>query len=294
MSQDQGMPKFHQPATNAPTTICLTFDVDTISIWAGAADATAFSRGEFGVVGTRRILRLLAERGIHGTFFVPGLTARTYPELMTEIVAAGHEIGHHGDFHESPARLDRDAEREVLAAGTATLERIAGVTPVGWRSPAWFVSPHSVELLLEAGFSYDSSLMGHDVQPYWCRTGDSWGRGQEVAFGDPCDLVELPIAWHLDDFPWFEYIPPKGGNMTAPSTVLEVWRGDFDFAHHREPGGTLTYTMHPQVIGRGHRMLMLEAFIDHVQAQDNVRFMPLDQVATEWRRDQGSLSTSMS
>jgi hypothetical protein len=59
------------------TTICPTFDVDTISIWAGAADATAVSRGKFGVLGTRRILRLLREREIQGTFFVPGLMART-------------------------------------------------------------------------------------------------------------------------------------------------------------------------------------------------------------------------
>lgn len=267
----------------ARLTVCLSFDVDTVSIWLGAEDATAFSRGEFGVIGTQRLLRLFEQRGIPGTFFVPGLTAQVYPELIAEIAAAGHEIGHHGHFHESPARLDRDEEAEVLEKGAAALEEVVGFRPVGWRSPAWYVSKNSLSLLHEAGFSYDSSLMGHDVRPYWCRVGDEWGRRQGVRFGDEIDLVELPVAWHLDDFPWFEYVPPRGGNMTSPSSVLEVWKGDFDYAYREEPGGVLTVTMHPQVIGRGHRMLLLEQFIEHVQAHEDIEFSTMQDVAAAYR-----------
>ena len=264
-------------------TVCLSFDVDTVSIWLGAEDATAFSRGEFGVVGTERLLDLLGERGLPGTFFVPGLTAQVYPDLVRRIAAEGHEIGHHGHHHESPARLDRDQEASVLEAGSAALEAVTGERPVGWRSPAWYVSKNSLELLHEAGFSYDSSLMGHDVRPYRCRLGDRWGKTEGVSFGEEIDLVELPVAWHLDDFPWFEYVPPRGGNMTPPSAVLEVWSGDFDFAYRSEPGGVLTVTMHPQVIGRGHRMLMLERFLDHVQAHDDVEFTTLATAADAYR-----------
>ena len=54
--------------------------------------------------------------------------------------------------------------------------------------------------------------------------------------GAEVDLVELPISWHLDDFPWFEYIPPKGGNLTPASAVLETWLGDLDWAREHEPG----------------------------------------------------------
>ena len=153
------------------------------------------------------------------------------------------------------------------------------------------MSKHSLELLVEAGFSYDPSLMGHDFRPCWCRLGDGWGRGQKVTFGEPCDLVELPSAWHLDDFPWFEYIPPKGGNMSAPSTVLEVWRGDFDYAYRYEPGGVVTYTMHPQVIGRGHRMVMLEELINHLQAHDGVVFATLADQAASWKASQSTAPT---
>ncbi len=263
--------------------ICLTFDVDTVSIWLGAKDATAFSRGEFGVIGTKRILRLLNEQGLQGTFFVPGLTAQLFPDLVREIVAGGHELAHHGHNHESPANLTREQEAAVLAAGTEALEQVAGVRPTGWRSPAWYVSHNSLSLLVENGFSYDSSLMGHDLLPYRCRVGDSWSKDGEVSWGREVDLVELPVAWHLDDFPWFEYIPPGRGNLTPASQVLETWLGDFEYARRYEPAGVLTYTMHPQVIGRGHRMLMLEQLIEQIKGNGNVEFTTLQQAADQYR-----------
>ena len=96
------------------------------------------------------------------------------------------------------------------------------------------------------------------------------------------DLVALPGAGHLGDFPWFEYIPPQGGNLTAPSAVLETGLCDLDWALAHEPGGVLTYTMHPQVIGRGNRMLMLEQLLDEVEKR-GVGFTTLEDAATNWR-----------
>lgn len=261
----------------------MTADVDTVSVWLGTTDATSFSRGEFGVVGTRRLLTLYERYGITGTFFVPGLTAQLYGDLVGEIVSAGHEIGHHGHHHENPMRLGRDGEAEVLAKGFEALGAAGAPRPVGWRSPAWAVSPHSLDLLVEHGFSYDSSLMGHDTQPYWCRSGDEWSRETGVTWGAPIDLVEVPIAWHLDDFPWFEHVPRGQGNLTAPSAVLEAWQGDFRWAVEHEPDGVLTYTMHPQVIGRGGRLLMLETLIAEIASHPNVTFTTLASVAEDFR-----------
>ena len=85
----------------------------------------------------------------------------------------------------------------------------------------------------------------------------AWAAGVIVSF--------VPIYWGLDDFPYFEYIPPKGGGLGAPSVALEVWRGDFDWANKNVPHGVFPLTMHPQVIGRGHRMTMLEGLMLHMQ-----------------------------
>jgi peptidoglycan-N-acetylglucosamine deacetylase len=270
-------------------TVCLTFDFDAISIWIGPYGATSpsmISRGEFGVVGVERILRLLERKAIPATFFIPGHTADTYPESVRAIAAAGHEIGHHGYLHENPVTLSPEEERRVMERGFAALDRAAGVRPIGYRSPAWDNSPHTVELLLEYGFRYESSLMGKDFEPYWCRTGDVIQPDGPYLFGPTVDLVELPVSWHLDDFPHFEYIRLANRlspGLSAGSKVEEIWREEFDFMYREVPGGVYTLTMHPQVIGRGHRMMLLERLIGHIASHEGVRFSTLSGAAEAFR-----------
>lgn len=273
-------------------TVCLSFDFDAISIWIGPYRATSpskISRGEFGVVGVQRILQLLDRAGIPGTFFVTGHTADTYPGSVRAIAGAGHEIGHHGYLHENPVTLARDEERAVLERGFAALDRAAGVRPTGYRSPAWDNSPNTIGLLQEFGFRYESSLMGQDFTPYWARAGDAVGPDGAYHFGPPSDIVELPVSWILDDWPHFEYNATEqrvSPGLSAPSKVEEIWRGEFDFMLREVPRGVITLTMHPQVIGRGHRMLMLERLVDYFKGHDSVRFATLGQVADEFRAAQ--------
>ena len=79
----------------------LSFDFDAISamVARGMKTPTAISRGEFGAVAVPRILALLEKYDIKSTFFIPGLTLETYPDMVKKIAAAGHEIGHHGWTH---------------------------------------------------------------------------------------------------------------------------------------------------------------------------------------------------
>lgn len=273
-------------------TVCLTFDFDAISLWIGSMGATSpsmISRGEFGVVGVERILRLLDREGLPATFFVTGHTADTYPDAVRAIAGAGHEIGHHGYLHENPTSLTKEQERDVLERGFTALERATQVRPIGYRSPAWDNSPHTVELLLQAGFRYESSLMGHDFRPYWCRVGDVIQADGPYLFGPEVDLVELPVSWILDDFPHFEYVALKdrrSPGLSAGSKVEEIWREEFTFMYREVDDGVYTLTMHPQVIGRGHRMLMLERLIGFFQGHAGARFATLGQVAEEWRGSQ--------
>ncbi|MDP9359072.1 MAG: polysaccharide deacetylase [Chloroflexota bacterium] len=275
-------------SSNQPT-VCLTFDFDAISLWIGPYGATSpsmISRGEFGVVGGERILRLLEREKIPATFFVPGHTAETYPDTVRAIADAGHEVGHHGYLHENPVTLSPEEERRVLERGMDALDRTLGRRPIGYRSPAWDNSPHTIELLLEYGFRYESSLMGHDFVPYWCRVGDVIQADGPYLFGQEVDLVEMPVSWVLDDFPHFEYV--RLGNRLSPglsaaSKVEEIWRSEFDFMCRDVPDGVFTLTMHPQVIGRGHRMLMLERLIDHMKEGAGIQFSTLAQAAETFR-----------
>lgn len=270
--------------------VALTFDYDAMSNWIGSSGATSpgmISRGEFGPIGLRRILALLERHAIKSTFFVPGHTARAYPSTVKAIHAAGHEIGHHGWIHENPVGLSPEQERAVMIKGLDALQEVAGVRPVGYRSPGWDNSPATVPLLLEFGFEYESSLMGSDFEPYWCRVGDVYSKTEAFQWGTPVNLVELPVAWHLDDFIQFEFVATPAGILNAArSTTMswEIWKEEFDYLYQRVGLGLLTITMHPQVIGRGHRMLLLERFIDYVAGHSGARFTTLRDYQREWRR----------
>jgi hypothetical protein len=60
--------------------------------------------------------------------------------------------------------------------------------------------------------------------------------------------------------------------------VLEIWQAELDWMDANVDGGVLTVTMHPQVIGRGHRIARLAAFVDHCLAR-GARFARMADVA---------------
>lgn len=281
--------------------ICLTFDFDTMAAWMGSFNATTpgiLSRGEFGGrVGIYRVLEVLDKYAVPATFFVPGYTADSFPEAVREIAERGHEIGHHGYLHESPTSYigDRDGERAMYEKGTEALQRVAGVRPAGYRSPGWDLTEHSIGLLQELGFAYDSSLAADDYHCYFARTGDIPRTEGGFQFGLPSQIVEIPVSWSWDDFPQFEFVSSPHFNastLASPSKVFEIWAGDIDYMVERVPGGVLDLTMHPQVIGRGHRIKLLEQVIEHCRQYPSLRFARMGEVAQEYRAQQAAAQAS--
>ncbi|MGE0151653.1 MAG: polysaccharide deacetylase [Reyranellaceae bacterium] len=266
--------------------VCITFDFDAMSgfVARGLTTPTSISRGEFGAVAVRRLLPLLKRFGITSSFFIPGVVIGTYPRESAMIVEAGHEVGHHGWTHVTPASLSRAEEEEHLLKGMAAIKKLSGRNPRGYRSPAWDLSPHTVELLLQHGFVYESSMMGDDYTPYWCRQGDVIPADGPMSFGQPTTLIEMPISWSLDDYPHFEFLRTK--EFTLPGLqnangVLENFFDDFVWMQKNVEWGVLTYTFHPYVIGRGHRILMLERLLEKLAA-GGATFMSMEQAAAEF------------
>ncbi len=189
--------------------VCLSFDFDAISgfIARGTPTPSPISRGEFGPrVGAPRLLALMKKYRIQSSWFVPGHTIETFPDAVKAVVDAGHEIAHHGWKHVSPSTLTREAEEAELIRGNEAVKRISGQYARGYRSPSWDLSPHSVELFLKHGFTYDSSMMGDDYTPYYAREGDVIELEQPAKFGRATPLVEMPICWSTDDAPHFEFM----------------------------------------------------------------------------------------
>lgn len=269
--------------------VCLTFDFDALSgfIARGMTSPTPVSRGEFGpAVAAPRLLALLRSHGIPTTWFIPGHTLESFPEACRAVFEAGHEIGHHGWQHVSPASLTREQEEAELVRANEQIRALTGHGASGYRSPAWDLSPHSVELLVKHGFRYDSSMMGDDYTPYRVRAGDVITLEEPARFGTETRLVEMPISWTLDDYPHFEFFRTPNwilpGLMNA-GDVLENWVDDFLYLRNQLEWGIITYTFHPFVIGRGHRMLLLEKLLVTLQQQGAV-FMRVDDAVTEFEQ----------
>ncbi|MGA2389742.1 MAG: XrtA system polysaccharide deacetylase [Candidatus Sulfotelmatobacter sp.] len=110
---------------------------------------------------TRRLLELLAELDIHGTFFILGWVADRFPGLVREIAACGHELGCHSYWHRLIYKLDPTEFREDTHRAKSVIEDISGQAVYGYRAPTYSVIDRSVwalEILTELGFSYDSSI----------------------------------------------------------------------------------------------------------------------------------------
>jgi polysaccharide deacetylase family protein (PEP-CTERM system associated) len=109
---------------------------------------------------TETVLALLDELGVRATFFVLGMTAARYPDLVREAAARGHEIASHGFAHERVYDQHREAFRADLERGLEAVEAATGVRASGYRAPAFSITratPWAYEVLAELGFSYDSS-----------------------------------------------------------------------------------------------------------------------------------------
>jgi peptidoglycan/xylan/chitin deacetylase (PgdA/CDA1 family) len=268
--------------------VCLTFDFDAFSSRftpGGPTGPGALSRGEFSATAVPRILKLLERESIASTWFVPGHTADTFPDLCRQIADAGHELALHGYLHEPVSMLTPEQERDVLMRARDALHRITGSYPVGNRTPGWDFTAATVDLLLAAGVEYDSSLMARDYQPYFARTKDNPATDGPYEFGSQTTLVELGVDWSLCDFPHFELLFAAGvliQGLRRVDDVIQNWIDEVRYMVRDVRDGVCTITLHPEVIGRGHRMLGLERFIAEARAL-GVSFARQDDIARRVR-----------
>ena len=268
--------------------VCLTFDFDGLSgfIARGQVGPSWLSRGEFGpCVAAPRLLALFRRYGIRTSWYVPGHTIESFPDAVRTVCEAGHEIAHHGWTHRPPATLTRKEEENELTRANEAIRRISGSHARGYRSPSWDLSPWSVDLLLAHGFAYDSSMMGHDCLPYFARRGDVIALEAPAEFGEVTPLVEMPIHWSMDDSPHFEFVRSKETlrqGLKPAGDVLDNWAHEFLHMKRQVDWGVVTYTCHPFIIGRGHRIMMLEKLIRRLMDEGAV-FQRVDETVDEFK-----------
>lgn len=231
----------------------ISFDFDAEEVWIGEDPANAhrpgvLSQGAYGArVGVPLILDLLEQLEVTASFYVCGRDALRHPDAVRRIIAAGHEVAHHGHSHVSPTRMDRETEARELADGLEVLQGL-GATVTGYRSPSWDFSAHTLDLLAEAGITYSSNLL-NDIRPYR---------------HDTHPITELPISWILDDAPHFWFANDTWEKtIRSPREVWDVWQPELDGI--ADLGGHAMLTFHPMISGRPSRLPLIERAIRHLQ-----------------------------
>jgi peptidoglycan/xylan/chitin deacetylase (PgdA/CDA1 family) len=263
----------------ARVAVGLSFDVDneTGSLRDNLQSPSVLSQGEYGSrAGIPRILALLGRHGIPATFFVPAVSALLHPDSLKSITTAGrHEIAIHGWIHERNSQLDEATERQLMRRALDTLEQLTSRRPVGMRTPSWDYSPYTLALAREAGLLYDSSLMADD-RPY-----------EVLASGQPTGVVELPVEWILDDYPYFTMDRSSTIRPTMnPDEVFAIWKAEFDGAYAERT--LFILTMHPHITGHRSRIAMLDRLITYMQSRPGVWFATHEDIARYARTQAGA------
>lgn len=110
---------------------------------------------------TERILEILNHSEARATFFILGWVAERLPQLVKNIKSAGHEIASHGYAHRLIYSQTPDEFRQDIRKSKAILEDIIQQPVLGYRAPCYSITRQSLwalDILMEEGFKYDSSL----------------------------------------------------------------------------------------------------------------------------------------
>ncbi|KAF8909270.1 glycoside hydrolase/deacetylase [Gymnopilus junonius] len=276
-------------------------DVDAVAGWLGSYGGEDspldISRGMYaGEVGVPRLLNLFKKYGIKTTWFVPGHSLETFPEQMQKVRDAGHELGLHGYSHENPVAMTVQQQKDILEHTHNLLTEFNfGVPPKGSVAPWWETSKEGTELLLDKGIEYDHSSMAHDCQAYYMRDADSWTKidysakaetwMKPLRKGNETGLVCIPANWYLDDLPPMMFIKSSSNShgWVNSRDVEQLWKDTFSYCYREEEEFIFPITIHPDVSGRPHVLLMLERFIEWVNRHENVQWVPMIEMARDFR-----------
>ncbi|WP_046178125.1 polysaccharide deacetylase family protein [Domibacillus tundrae] len=256
----------------AKCAVAITFDMDTDSILhldhPDTADTKVSTASwlKYDEVAIPRILDMYKKHDIQQTFFVPAWCIERYPKTVELILKDGHELAHHGYLHEHPNELSAEEELYWLRRGIDVIEKFSGKRPTGWRAPMYNFSKHSVDLLAQEGFLYDSSLMADDI-PYLLK-----GKSSN-------EIIELPTHWGMDDWPQYTHNPDFGYSMpiASPDRAMEGWIAEFEAAW--EYGGMWVSVWHPFTSGRLARCSRIDKMIQYMQEKGGVWFATMEEIA---------------
>lgn len=257
----------------------ITVDLSVASGPEGISEADLASpKAQFGLrEGLDRIRDALGRFGLKATLAVPAVMARVQARALRELTQDGHEIAAEGLRHEDVTSLERAEEAERIDLTTSVLTDITGRRPEGWFSlprqgdqfAGGTISPHTMDLLIDAGYAYFGNGLADDVPHHWVT--DAAARRS---------ILTMPYYYHYDD-QFFLLFPSKGTGLEHADSLFRNWRAEFAAQYRR--GRHFHMTLHPYASGFGHRMRLLETFLHTVSGCEGVWNVTASEAIAHWR-----------
>jgi peptidoglycan/xylan/chitin deacetylase (PgdA/CDA1 family) len=261
---------------------CFSVTVD-LSVAAGPEGITeadlASPKAQFGLrEGLDRVRESLGRFGLKATFATPAVMAQVQAHALRTLTQEGHEIAAEGFRHEDVSSLSRPDEAARIELTTSVLSEITGRRPEGWFSlprqgdkfAGGTISPHTMDLLIDAGYAYFGNGLADDIPHHWVTDAAS-GRS----------ILTMPYYYHYDD-QFFLLFPSKGTGLEHADSLFRNWRAEFDAQYRR--GRHFHMTLHPYASGFGHRVRLLENFLQYVSAAPDVWNDTASSVIAHWRQ----------
>ncbi len=232
-------------------------DYFQVAALAGAISRDSWPTREYRVeANTGRILSLLDEKKIRGTFFVLGWVAEKSPGLVKRIAAEGHEIACHGHSHQLIYRQTQKEFREETTRAKRFLEDVIGQPVLGYRAASFSITRDSLwalDVLIDLGFEYDSSVFPIRHDRYGI-PGASPEIGR-IAAPSQRTLVEFPMS--AASF-FGVQVPVSGGGYFR---ILPYWLTRTGLTQINEQAGRpFTFYLHPWEVDPGQPRVKVGAF----------------------------------
>jgi polysaccharide deacetylase family protein (PEP-CTERM system associated) len=257
--------------TEAPPIVnAMTIDVEDyfhVSAFDGVVPRSEWAGLESRVYGnTERVLAILDEAGVKGTFFVLGWVAERHRSLVRRIAARGHELASHGYAHRLVYDQSPAAFREDVRRAKHLLEDIAAVRVQGFRAPSYSITPRSLwafDVLIEEGYRYDASVFPIHHDRYGIPV--SSRRTYRIVRPGGC-LVEVPASasrwcgvnlpvggggyFRLLPYAWTHWGLKRINTVEKRGAVFYLHPWELDDAQPRLPAGALTRVRHYRNLGK--------------------------------------------
>ena len=228
----------------------------------GVVDSAGVAWASYGgKVGVYRVIRLLREHGIRGTFLVNGCSAELFPDAITEIIKGGHEIAAHGYYQDQlNSYMAPDEEKALIGRCLNQMEQITGTRPKGWISPTMAYSPHTRELLAEAGLLWDGDSRDADL-PSLVDT----SRGR---------IVHIPGS-NFTDVRVLE---------SSSMALWDIYSETFGYLYRDAQPSLLVMAIHCHFGGRPTVAAVFDKILKHIGTHQDVWFATYAEIA-QWVKD---------